>query len=77
MVHLLLIVGLQGGGDIFADVGLFRWLCGFVLVAPAQQHTRYDGRRDPQSISWREGPTKERSNNNQNPITSREPKKMA
>ena len=39
----------------------------------AQQHKRHSWQSDPQSTSWREGPTKEWSNNNQNPITSREP----
>ena len=38
---------------------------------------RCGGWSDPQSTSWREGPTKERPNNNQNPITSREPTHMA
>ena len=34
--------GIAGGGgeDIFLDVGLFPGLCGFVLAAPVQQHTR-------------------------------------
>ena len=57
------------GGDIFADVVLYPWFCGFVLAAPAQQHTRCGGQSDAQSTSWREGPTKERPNNNQNPKT--------
>ena len=43
------------------------------LSAPAQQHRRFGGWSDPQPTSWREGPTKERPNNNQNPITSRDP----
>ena len=40
LVHLLLIVELQGGGraDIFADMCLFPELCGFLLAAPIQQH---------------------------------------
>ena len=54
---MLLIVELQVG-VIFGGVGLFPWLCGFVLAAPAQQHTRHGGWSDPQSTSWREGPTK-------------------
>ena len=60
-------------GVIFAGVGLFPGLCGYVLAPPAQQHTRCGGWSDPQSTSWREGPTKERPNNNQNKITSRDP----
>ena len=60
-------------GVSFVGVGLFPGLGGFVLAAPAQQHTRRDRWSDPQSTSWREGPTKEQPNNNQNPITSREP----
>ena len=65
--------GIVGGQVIFAGVGLFPGLCGFVLAAPAQQRTRRGGRNAPQSASWREGPTKERPKNNQNPITCREP----
>lgn len=41
------------GGDIFADVGLFPWFCGFVWAAPAQQHTICGGQSDPQSSSWK------------------------
>ena len=56
LVHLLLIVGLlMWGRDIFADVGLLPGFCGFVLAAPAQQHTRRGGQCDPQSTSRREG----------------------
>ena len=58
LVHLQLTVGLWAG-DIFADMGFFPGLCGFVLAAPAQQHTRHGGQSDPQSTSWREGLTKE------------------
>ena len=47
------------------------------LLTPAQQNTIGGGQSDLQLTKEREGPTKERSNNNQNPITSREPKKMA
>ena len=36
LVHLLSIVGLLVGGVIFAGVGLFPELSGFVLAAPAQ-----------------------------------------
>ena len=56
--HLLLILGLQGG-DIFADVGLFSGLCGFLLEAPAHKHTRRGGQSDPRSTSRREELTKE------------------
>ena len=63
---------LGGGGDIFADVCLFPGLCGFLLAAPGQQQTRCGGWSDPQLTSWREGPTKERPSNNQNPKTYRE-----
>ena len=58
LVHLLLVVGLQGK-VIFAGVGLFPGLCGFVLAAPAQQKIRHGGQRDPQSTSWGEGSIKE------------------
>ena len=43
------------------------------LTTPAQQNTRGGGQSDPQLPSWWKGPTKERTNNNQNPSTSREP----
>ena len=43
------------------------------LATPAQQNTRRGGQSDPQLTSWKEGPTKERRNNNQNPKTYREP----
>ena len=72
LIHLLLIVGLWVG-VIFVGVGLFYGLCGFVLAAPAQQHTKGGGWSDPQSASWKEGLTKNQPNNNQNPITSRQP----
>ena len=68
---MLLIVGLWVG-VIFVVVGLFPWLCGFDLVAPAKQHRGHGWWNDPQSTSWREGRTKESSNNNQNPITPKE-----
>ena len=58
LVHLLLIVGLEVQ-VIFEGEGLFPGHCGFVLAAPAQQHTRCGGQSDTQSTSWREGPTKE------------------
>ena len=32
--------GIVGGQVIFAGVGLFPGLCGFVLAAPAQQHIK-------------------------------------
>ena len=60
-------------GVVFVDVGLFPGLCGFVLVVPPQQNTRCVGQSDPQLISWREGLTKEKHNNNQNPKTYTEP----
>ena len=69
--------GIVGGQVIFAGVGLFPGLCGFVLTVSSKQHTRSGGQSDPQSTSWREGPTKEQPNNNQNPITPREPTQMA
>ena len=73
LVHLLLTVGLWEG-VVFGGVGLFPGLCGFGQAEPMQQHTRrHGGLSDPQSTSWREGLTKERPNNNQTPITSREP----
>ena len=43
------------------------------LPTPAQEHTRGGGQSDPQLTSWREGPIKERPNNNQNPKTYRQP----
>ena len=64
-------------GDIFAVVVMFPWVCGFVLVAAVQQHTRCGRQSDLRSTSWREGPTKEQLNNNQNPVTSREPTQTA
>ena len=42
------------------------------LSTPAQQNTRHDGQSDPQLTSWREGLTRERLNNSQNPKTYRE-----
>ena len=50
---MLFILGFQEG-VIFAGVGLFPGLCGFVLAAPAQLHTKHGGRTHPQSTSWRE-----------------------
>ena len=46
------------------------------LPTSAQQKTRGSGQTDPQSTRWREGPNKERPNNNQNPNISREPTQM-
>ena len=66
-------VGARKGRDIFADVGLLPGLCGFLLAAPEQKHTTCSGRSDPQLTSWREGPTKERPQNIQNPKTYRDP----
>ena len=43
------------------------------LPTPAQKNTRCGRWRDPQLTTWKEGPTKERPNNNQNPTTYREP----
>ena len=43
------------------------------LSTPALQNTRCSGWSDPQLTSWREGPTKETPNNNQNPKIYREP----
>ena len=43
------------------------------LSTPAQQNTRCGGHRDPQLTIWREGPTKEGPNKNQNIKTYREP----
>ena len=57
LVHLLLIVGLQGR-VIFVGVGLFPGLCGFLLAALAQQHTRIGGQSDPQSTNWGKNPPK-------------------
>ena len=54
----------------FCRCGFDPWPCGFLLVGPAQQHKRCGGRSDPQLTRWREGPTKEGHNNNQNPITT-------
>ena len=71
MVHWLFIVGLLVG-IIFVGVDLFPALYGFVLEVPAQ-HTGHVGQSDPQSTSWRDGPTKGIPNNNQNPITTRDP----
>ena len=45
------------------------------LPTPAQQNTRHGGHSDPQLTSWREGPTKERPNNNKIPKTYTEPTK--
>ena len=56
---MLLIVGFQWE-VIFVGVSLFLQLCGFVLVEPAQQHTRGGGQSHPQSTSLREGITEER-----------------
>ena len=49
----------------FSGAGLFSGLCGFVLSAPSQQHTRHSGQSEPESASWKEGPIKEQPNNNQ------------
>ena len=70
LLHLMLIVGLLGGVT-FEGKSFFPELCSFVMEASAQQHTRR-GKSDPQSTSWRKGPTKE-GPNNQYPFTSREP----
>ena len=39
---------------------------------PAKQNARCGEQSDPQLTSWRQGPTKERPNSNQNPKTYRE-----
>ena len=44
------------------------------LSTPAQQNTRCGGWSDPQLTHWREGSTKERTNNNQNTKTYRQHK---
>ena len=43
------------------------------LPTPPQQNTRHGGLSNPQLTSWKEGPTEERTNNNQNPKRDREP----
>ena len=46
------------------------------LSTPAQQNTTHGRQSDLQLTSWRERPTKERSNNNPDPKISREPTQM-
>ena len=57
LVHLPLIVGLQGR-VIFVGVSLFPGLCGyfFFLAAPAQQHTRHGVWSDSQPAGGKEPP---------------------
>ena len=42
------------GGVIFAGLGLFPGLCGYVLSAPAQQHTRCGGQSDSQATGGKD-----------------------
>ena len=71
-VHVLLIVGLWRG-VIFASVVFFPGLCGFVLAAPAQQHTRCGGWSDPQSTILSERNHQRMTPKQSNPNSSREP----